>query len=235
LRPIGRHRVDRYFWNEVNQTYLHRISAAIDPINKLYVVSYPGPGTEFTGGTPNRLLIYNWTADRWSRAEVEMEMIHQAASQSGYTLDGLDSYSTNLDALPFSLDNRVWTGSGRLLLAGFTTARKIGFFNGATMAATVDTGEAQLVPGRRALLRGLRPLVDAGGLPGTEVSVRAGTRNRTVDPVSFDGPVPMNAFGHCPVRANGRYLRARIEVAAGGNWRHIQGIDDVDASAAGMR
>ena len=234
LRTIGHHRVDRFFWSDVNQTYLNRISAAIDPINKLYVVSYPGPGSEQTGGTPNRLLIYSWTADRWSRAEVEMEMIHEAASQSGYTLDSLDSYLANLDGLPFSLDNRFWTGSGRLLLAGFTAAHAIGFFNGSNLAATVDTGEAQIAPSRRALVRSLRPLVEGDG--GTAaVSVRTGTRNRTIDPVSFDAPAPMNAFGHCPVRANGRYLRARIEVAAGAAWRHIQGIDEIESSAAGQR
>jgi len=234
LRAIGHHRVDRFFWNDVNQTYLNRISAAVDPINKLYVVSYPGPGSDLAGGAPNRLLIYNWTADRWSRAEVEMEMIQQAASQAGYTLDSLDSYLANLDALPFSLDNRFWTGSGRLLLAGFTPAHMIGFFNGPNLAATVDTGEAQLVPGRRALVRSLRPLVE-GDTGGATVSVRTGTRNRTIDPVSFDAPAAMNAFGHCPVRANGRYLRARIEVAAGAAWRHIQGIDEVESTAAGAR
>jgi hypothetical protein len=233
LRDIGHHRVDRFFWNDVNQTYLDRISAAIDPINKLYVVSYPGPGSEFTGGTPNRLLIYNWSADRWSRAEVELEMIHQAASQAGYTLDSLDGFSTNLDSLPFSLDSRVWTGSGRLLLAGFTTQHAIGFFNGANMAAAVDTGEAQVVPGRRALIRSLRPLVDGGGSGGA--SIRVGVRNRTVDPVSFDAPVALNGFGACPVRANGRYLRARIEVPAGASWTHIQGVDEIEASASGAR
>jgi hypothetical protein len=233
LRDIGHHRVDRFFWNDVNQTYLNRISAAIDPINKLYVVSYPGAGSDLTGGTPNRLLIYNWSADRWSRAEVDLEMIHQAASPAGYTLDSLDGYSTNLDALPFSLDSRVWTGSGRLLLAGFTPGHRIGFFNGASMAATVDTGEAQVVPGRRSLVRSVRPLVDGNG--SAAASVRAGTRNRTVDPVSFDAPAPLNESGSCPVRANGRYLRARIEIAAGASWNHIQGIDDIDASPAGTR
>src|SRR5215813_7010468 len=152
LRAIGHHRVDRFFWNDVNQTYLNRISAAVDPINKLYVVSYPGSGGDLNR-TPNRFLIYNWTADRWSRAEVDVEMICQAASQSGRTLDQLDSFTANLDALPFSLDNRFWTGSGRLLLAGFTQAHEIGFFNGPNLAATVDTGEAQIAPNRRALVR----------------------------------------------------------------------------------
>lgn len=232
LRDIGHRRVDRFFWNDVNQTYLNRISAAIDPVNRLYAVSYPGPGSELTGGRPNRMLIYNWSADRWSRAEVEMDLIHQAASQSGKTLEQLDAVSASLDALPFSLDNRVWTGAGRLLLAAFTPEHRIGFFSGANMAATVDTGEAPLAPGGRALVRGLRPLVE-GGAGG--VSLRVGLRNRTVDPVTFDAPSAMNAFGLCPVRANGRYLRARIEVDAGAAWTHVQGIDEVEASPAGAR
>jgi hypothetical protein len=232
LRDIGHRRVDRFFWNDVNQTYLNRISAAIDPVNRLYVLSYPGPGSEFTGGRPDRLLIYNWAADRWSRGEVEMDLIHQAASQSGKTLEQLDAVSASLDALPFSLDNRVWTGAGRLLLAAFTTDHRIGFFSGPNMAATVDTGEASLMPGRRALVRSLRPLVDGGG---GGVSLRIGTRNRTVDPVSFDGAAAMNAFGLCPVRANGRYLRARIEIGAGVGWTHIQGVDEIDAAVAGVR
>ncbi|MGH7185566.1 MAG: hypothetical protein ACREIB_04715, partial [Pseudomonadota bacterium] len=217
-----------YFWNDVDQGYLHRITSAVDPINKLYVLSYPGAGSG--GGTPNRLLIYNWGADRWSQADVELEMLHQAATQSGYTLDDLDSVSASLDGLPFSLDSRAWSGSGRLLLAGFSTAHKVGYFNGANLAATVETTEAQPSPRRRTLVRGLRPIVDGGS-----VSVRIGTRNRTDVPVSYGSPASMTAHGACPVRANGRYLRARIEIAANGAWSHIQGVDEIDASPAGAR
>jgi hypothetical protein len=228
LQPIGRDKVDRFFWNDVNQTYLNRITAAVDPINKLYVVSYPGSGS--VDGTPNRLLIYNWSVGRWSRAEVTLEMIHQAASQAGFTLDQLDTVSASLDALPFSLDNRIWTGVGRLLLAGFSPAHRIGFFGGSNMAATIDTTEAQIIPGRRALLRGLRPLVD-GGSPG----VRIGARDLTSDDVSFGPAAVMTNYGVCPVRSSGRYHRARIEMPAGADWTHVQGIDEVQASPAGMR
>ncbi|HVR67420.1 MAG TPA: hypothetical protein VMT98_12310, partial [Verrucomicrobiae bacterium] len=37
LRGIGQNKVDRFFWNDVNQSHLHRISSAVDPVNKLYV------------------------------------------------------------------------------------------------------------------------------------------------------------------------------------------------------
>jgi hypothetical protein len=228
LRGIGHNKVDRYFWNDVNQSYLYRVSSAVDPVNKLYVVTYPGSGS--ADGTPNRLLIYNWQADRWSRAEQAMALLHQGASQASYTLEGLDSITTNLDALPFSLDSRAWSGAGRLLLAGFSTANRAGFFNGQPMAATVDTGEAQLIEGQRALVRGLRPLVD-GGTP----SVAIGTRGRVVDPVQWGPEVTQNDRGLCPQRASGRYFRARIKMPAGQSWGHLQGVDEIDAAPAGRQ
>jgi hypothetical protein len=228
LRPIGQFKVDRHFWNDVDQSYLHRITAAIDPISKLYVVSYPGAGNG--GGTPNRLLIYNWSADRWSNAEVTLEMLHQAATQAGYSLDDLDSVSASLDALPFSLDSRAWSGSGRLLLAGFDTTHRIGYFNGGNLAATVDTTEAQPIPNRRALLRGLRPIVDGGS-----ITVRIASRDRADLPAVFGPPTALAPHGACPVRANGRYHRARIEIAANSAWTHVQGVDEVEVSPAGAR
>src|SRR5690554_5673622 len=69
VEPIGDQKVDRFIWRSVDQGNLHRISAAIDPINKLYILCYPGSGS--ANGTPNRLLIYNWTIGRWSEAEIE--------------------------------------------------------------------------------------------------------------------------------------------------------------------
>lgn len=226
LTPIGAQKVDRYFFNDFDATYPYRVTATVDPLNKLYVVSYPGEGND--NGTPNKLLIYNWDVDRWSRAEVELERLHTAATQSGYTLDQLDTVSASLDALPFSLDSRVWTGAGRLLLAGFNTAHKIGFFNGDNLDATVDTTEAQLIPERRALVTGFRPMVQGG-----TVTAQLGTRNLQSESVTWGAEIAVNAFGMCNARSNARYHRARIN--ATGDWEHIMGIDEIQASSAGLR
>ncbi|MBX6322973.1 MAG: hypothetical protein IRY94_14180, partial [Rhodospirillaceae bacterium] len=45
---------------------------------------------------------------------------------------------------------------------------------------------------------------------------------------------PRNAVGACPVRARGRYHRARVTVAAGGDWSHLQGLD-IELAPAGRR
>ena len=46
---IGGQKVDKWFYADLDQNYLHRITGTIDPINKLFFWSYPGAGN--SGGT----------------------------------------------------------------------------------------------------------------------------------------------------------------------------------------
>lgn len=227
VTPIGDQKVDKTFWRKVNQSYLHRISAAIDPINKLYVLAYPAHDS--VDGRPNRLMIYNWTADRWSEAEIEAELVYRSLSGAAATLDSLDAVSANLDALGFSLDSRVWTG-GLILLSAFDTSHRLCLFTGPNLPATVETGELQLFPERRALVSSVRPVVEGTAAPGISV----GTRNRLIDPVTWSSAVLINGQGACPARAAGRYHRARIALPDGGAWDHVQGVE-IDARPEGIR
>ncbi len=227
--PIGEQRVNRYFWNDVDQNYLQRVTAAVDPVNGLYVISYPGAGN--SGGNPNKMLAYCWAIDRWSRAiPGDLDLIFSGATQTGFTLEQLDGINTNVDALPFSLDSPIWTGIARRLVGGFDTSHKMGFFNGPALEATVDSLEANLAPGRFARLRSARPLVD-GGAP----AMALGTRNRPFDAVTFGAPVAANGIGSCPFNASARYHRGRITLGAGQSWTHILGIDDIDFRPEGRQ
>ncbi len=227
--PIGEQRVNRYFWNDVDQNYLHRVSAAVDPVNALYVIGYPGAGN--SGGNPNRTLVYAYNLDRWARGTPgDLDMIFSAATQSGFTLEQFDTVNASVEALPFSLDSPIWTGIARRLVGGFDTTHKLGFFNGTALAATVDSTEANLAPGRLARVRLARPLVD-GGSP----SMALGTRNRPFDAVTFGSAVAANVIGSCPFNASARYHRGRITVPAGQSWTHIMGVDDIDFRAEGRQ
>src|SRR5262249_6619920 len=115
-------------------------------------------------------------------------------------------------------------------VGGFDTSHRLGFFNGPALAATVDSTEANLAPGRMARLRLARPLVD-GGTP----SMALGTRNRPVEAVSFGASVPANALGRCAFNTAARYHRGRITVPAGQNWNHLLGIDDIDFRPEGLQ
>jgi hypothetical protein len=229
LNPIGVQKVDNEFWNSVNQSYLHRVTSAIDPVNCLYMIAFPNQSS--SNGDPNEIYIYNWVVDKWAHIQgITMDMIFSAATQTGFTLEQLDTISTNLDALPFSLDSQVWAGVARQLVGGFGIDHKLGFFNGAAMAATVDTTEDEPVPGRKAFLRQLRPMVD-GGTP----SIALGTRNRQMDPVVYSTGVVVDSLGFCKFRKKARYYRGRITVPAGQTWTHILGIDDIKSTQIGVR
>jgi hypothetical protein len=223
--PIGANKIDKTFFADLDQSYFHRISAAVDPINKLCLWAYPGIGN--SGGNPNRILAYNWSLDRFTVSDLACELILRSLG-FGYSLDGLDATGSTLDTLPFSLDSRAWTG-GRILLSAFDPAHRLSYFTGAALSPTVDTGEAQLFPGTRAVVTNARPIVD-GGVP----SVALGTRERIIDPVSYGTAVAVDAIGNAPQRSAARYHRARLTLPAGAGFTHIGGVE-IDAVPEGRR
>ena len=107
-----------------------------------------------------------------------------------------------------------------------------GFFSGANLAATIETGDNQLVPGNRALLRGLRPLVEGSTVT---PSLTVGKRNNLYDAITYGSATAVNAYGFCNARVNGRYHRARITIPAGSLWTMARGVDDLKFSAGGAR
>lgn len=215
--PIGVNKVDRTFWNQFDIANRERVSAAVDPVNKVVAWSFPGAGS--TGGNPNKIFMYNWADRRWSETEVDTEIIVRAFTQ-GYTLDGLDAISTNIDTgFTESFDSDAWKG-GRLRFAAFDTAHKLAYFIGSNLEAEIDTGEKQLFRGGHTLVNSLRPIVDGG-----TVTCQIGGRDRIVDSVSFDTAASLNSVGECSVRNESRYHRARVIIAAGGTWNHAQGVE----------
>lgn len=224
--PIGADKVDRTFFADLDPNYVFRMTSAVDPVNKMIMWSYAGAGN--SQGNPNRIIIYNWFTQTWAIANVQAEMIFRSLT-FGYSLDGLDAVSTNLDALPFSLDSRAWTG-GALIMSGFDTNNTLGYFSGASLAPTVDTEEIQPFIGQRSFVRNARPLIDGNVTP----SVALGLRTTVETTPSFTNPSVMNYLGWCPIRGNGQYTRARITLPAGQTFTHIQGVE-LDGDPAGYR
>lgn len=225
--PIGQGKLDRTFLEDLDDTSIERISSGIDPVNRLYCVAYPGQGN--TNGTPNRMLLYHWPTGNWAIVDMMIEILFAGASSLGYTLEDLDNISSSLDALPASLDDAQWAG-GVVRFAGFNSSHRLGYFTGDQLEATFITGEAELVQGRRTFVRSVRPQIDGE----CSIAVVIGTRNRLNDAVVFGPSSPQNDIGICPQRANGRYIRAKTVIAAGGAWEKAVGLD-FDATAEGVR
>jgi hypothetical protein len=221
--PIGVNKFDKTFFADLDQNYMHRVCSAVDPINKIVFWAYTGQGN--SGGNPNRILAYNWVLGRGALIDQNCEIIFRALS-FGYTLETLP-YSS-IEAIPFSLDSRVWTG-GKILLGGFDASHKLSFFNGSNLAATIETSETEPTKGKLVNVLNARPLVD-GGTP----SVSVASRSRLIDPIVYNSPTAINSLGECPQRATGRYITTSTTIPAGSTWTHFQGVD-IDAIRAGAR
>ena len=224
-QPIGQNKVDRFFWDQFDTTYASRVSAAIDPLNKLVMWAFPGTGST---GEANVILIYNWADQRWSQIDVDVEVIARVQNQ-GLSLDELDTISATLDGLPYSLDSRAYTG-GELKLAAFDTDHKMGFFDGANMAATIDTALVDI--GRRAVVNKLHPLVgaslfildedgdpilneDGDAIITGNVTGYLDSRPDLSGDADFGTGGVLNANGDVTIRGEGRYHRSRVVIDAG--------------------
>lgn len=214
--PIGHDKIDRTFFADLDQTYATRIASAIDPVDKLFFWAYPG--ADNTNGVPNRLLTWNWALGRWSLQELTTEMILRAAT-FGYNLDNADGLGYNVDTSPFSPDDRFWAG-GLGILAAFDSSHRLGYFNGANLAATIETGDMDLAEGRRVYMDGIRPVVDGG-----TVTVSAGYRDLQSAAVSYTTARAAGDDGFSPHNISARFIRAKVEVAASGSWSHAHGVE----------
>lgn len=215
-KPIGASRIDKFFYEDLDQTYTARISSAVDPINKVFYWAYPGGGN--TSGNPNKILAYNWAVDRWSIINKDLEFIFRAGT-FGFNVDSAGSLGYNVDNSPFGPDSRFWAG-GKSILSGFNTSHKLGFFSGSNLAATVETGDLDLQEGKRVFVTGIRPIVDT-----TSVTASIGYRNDQADSVSYTSATSPAADGFCPQRISTRYSRAKIEIAAGASWNHLSSFE----------
>lgn len=220
-RQIGLETVDEWFQDEVDIDRAALTIGALDPIRpRIYWLFSSG----VSGYVLNRCIAYDILLDRWTHAEFDASVIFPAAS-AGYTLEGLDTDFPDLDAMNISLDSRLFAG-GTPLLAAFDSAHKLAFFTGTNQAATVETGEFHLIPGRRAYVRGVNLFADAAN-----ATVQVSSREALNDTPTWTGTSSLNSSGIAPVRSSGRYHRFRASVAAGEDWTDFAGVqpDFVDA------
>jgi hypothetical protein len=105
-------------------------------------------------------------------------------------------------------------------MGAFDANHKLNYFTGSPANATADTVEIEPFgdAGKRAMVTSVRPMID-----GASPTVQIGTRSRLLDTPTFTAASAINAVGECPVRADGRFLRGRIQTS--GSFNHLQGIE----------
>lgn len=212
-RNISANKVSDYFFDTFDVSLSNRMTAAIDPINSLVIWSYHS-GEATDTNVADRLIIYNWTTGRWSEAYSDLQQVN-FSRQAAYTLDSMDAVLASIDNAAPSFDSRFWKG-GALLLAGFNSSNELVVFTGEPKDAVLETDEFQPMDGGRAMIIGLRALVDG------DTTMEVAARNHLGDTLTYGSAVTPDAAGRAHLFSNGRYHRVRVTTS--GEFNHAQGV-----------
>jgi len=226
VRSIGDERIDRTFAAKFDIANRHRMIGVSHPRRKLMMWIYPGTGN--VGGLPNRALFYQYELNQWSEGEFDCEFLVQALPPA----TSMDDYPppNNLDTpdAPFttgSLDDGAFMGFP-WDLGGFSSQHSLGIFNGPNLSATLETGDRQIYPGRRATVRKVRVVGDTN-----QILFQMAARANQYDAVAYGDLSYPDSNGELGLRSNGRYHRAKMFAA---NFTTLQGFD-VEVQIEGSR
>ena len=230
LTPIGNGKVDNFFYSDLSSD-IDGVSSAIDPNNSIAVWSYRGAGAEGTNDINNKLLIYNYSVDKWATGSgLDVQFISSGSQEAFDTLEKLDVLG-DLDSLPKTLDSYYYS-SGVYGLAGFNSEKKFGKFLGGSLPSTIDTTEFQGAKNSRSAITNVRPIVDAKTSQSVVVTVTPITRSTQTETITVGSPVSIQSNGDCPMRSSSRYHRLRVKTT--GNFLTMSGVD-VTAKPTGKR
>lgn len=220
-------RWERWLWQNIDSSNLHRVSAAVCPLSGCYFMAFPS--TSATDGNPDSLFMYSIKHNKGCHGDLDLDFVFTGYAETGYTLDDLsDIFPLGIDQQSIAVDSLEYQGSDKLVRAAFDADHKYALWTGPSLAATVDTTEANIITGHRAFVTGARPLVD-GGTP----SVRVLTRDTLQEMPAVSDAVAVEANGSCPIMSDARYHRGRVEMPAEDSWRHIHGLE-IEAQPAGL-
>lgn len=213
--PIGDGKVNRYFQRRLAFSSRSRIVGAVDTINGCVMWAFPTD----TSGNLSELIIYSYRENRWSHSIQTLEYLFS----SGVSATVLDDLTGDLDTDYSASFDDVSLRGGRSYPAAFDINHTYGLFNGSNMAAVIDSGEYEGPNGRRVFINAVRPNIDVA-VP--LVTVQIATREQLIgDELTFSAAMGQELTGECPIIADGRFVRGRMNVPAGTTWRHATGLD----------
>jgi hypothetical protein len=216
--PIGNEKVNRYFFDDVDEGLLPLMSAAIDPARKLVIWAY----ASLSSATVDKLLIYNYEIGKWSSGTTTASRVATSSTPS-FTLEGLDVFG-NLDTIQTTFDSRIWLG-GKMQFAGVKNT-KIVTFSGENNTAYIETGDIE-VPGTTSAITMAKPIVDNGS-----GNVALVSRRLLNEQVVFGSQTAANSENRVSIRGVGRYHR--LQLTPTGLWKTAVGMD-IDLNGLGTR
>lgn len=213
--PIGKEKIDRTFFADVDTNNLHLMLGASDPRSTRVYWAYKS--INGVDGQFDTILCYDWMLERWTKIVRSGEYI-TTMSRPGITLEGVDAaYGSNIDTLTISSLDDI-SNAAISELSAFDTDHKLGFFSGPALEATMDTPEQG--GDQRLYVRGIRPVTDA-----TTVYASVLYRETAQATSSTSVETLVNAVGVCPQRVSTRYARGKVRIPAGTTWTYSSGVE----------
>jgi hypothetical protein len=222
---IGTNRIDSFTRGRIDFDRGHLMTSTALLREDCFLWAYVSRNN--TTGRPDEALAYNWTLDRWSRIEMSVDCLGRLAVPSLFTDDpGLSQiYGPTTDDTTLLTD--VAAGA-RPFAAAVTFGSLYALQPKAGLAAQITTTEVNLVPGQRALLSRIRPLVHGGT---DDIWCYVETRDTQYsETVRRKGPLEPERDGSFSCHSAGRFHRIRLHVRA--PWKKAQGIELSDYSVA---
>lgn len=220
--PIGREKIDRTFALDLDKGSLQLFIGASDPRTTRVYWAYKSTSGQVD--LYDKILGYDFILEKFFMLQSSGEYL-QGISQTGLTLEALDSISASIDAMTLTLD--AYPTAVQPEIAQFNPDHSLGFFRGPNLEATMESGE-QGTDGKKIRVRGFRPVTDAPTLYGS-----ASYRD-TVNATAAAGPeVLINArTGRCDFQRETRYSRFKVRIPAATTWTFCAGVEP-DVTSAG--
>jgi hypothetical protein len=216
--PIGNEKVNRYFFDDVDEGLLPLMSAAVDPARKLVIWAY----ASLSSATVDKLLIFNYEIGKWTSGTTTASRVATSSTPS-FTLEGLDVFG-DLEDIQTTFDSRIWLG-GKMQFAGVKDTKVI-TFSGANNTAYIETGDIE-VPGTTSAITMAKPIVDNGS-----GNVALVSRRLLNEQVVFGAQSVADAENRVSIRGVGRYHR--LQLTPTGLWKTAVGMD-IDLNGLGTR
>lgn len=154
-QAIGFGLVDEFFRRRLRSDFAHRITAKIFPEWNCYLISYPG-ASGFTG-KPSETLAYDYLLNRWGFAEMEVQVLGRGLAADRFTDDpAIGDLIT--DELEGNTDDASGSASFPATIEG-GNLRRLRILS--TTRCELELAERALVPGRRARVTRVYPMVEA--------------------------------------------------------------------------
>lgn len=211
---IGREKVDRTFFDDLDKTELRMFIGCSDPRSTRAFWAYKS--ISGATGLYDKIIGYDYALERFFPVSMTGEYL-LGMSQPGITLENLDTLSASLDALAASLDS--FAVSTQPLIAQFNSTHKLGFFSGSALEATLETPE-QGADGQRIFISGFEAISDAPTLYGS-LSYRETPRVASTSTAEI---LVNSRTGNCDLRRSTRYTRFKIRIPSAVSWTYAAGV-----------